>query len=382
MRIHLVTDQFSLGGGLEHIYQVARGLKEHLFHIYGNPGNPEAYKKFKELKNVMICDWGYSPEIVMEGNPDIVHIHHLRPLLSYLKWGPHRMIKGKKRIPLVFTAHGLHIHKYEFRMGLAAKIKYRLRYRLENSILPDVDRVIAVSFEDKQFLEEKYRLNNVQYLTNGIDIERIMAAVEGSPDQRVLRKRLGLPEDEFLFVTVARFDFQKGYDIQIDAIHRFIQSRKNDSLVNGNRKCRFILVGDGDDFDLIKRRVHELQLEPFIIFMGARTDVYDIMRAGDALLLASRWEGLPIVLLETGLLKVPVIASDTYGNREVVGNGNGILFENLNAPALAQTLVDVLNDKYDLKAKADRLYREILDHYNLETMVEGLRNLYTDLAEQ
>jgi glycosyltransferase involved in cell wall biosynthesis len=366
MRIHLVTDRFHLGGGLEHIYQVAKGLKEIQFGIFAKPGTNSAYEKFSNMKNVEICNQGYSPDIVMEKEPDLVHIHHLKPLAAFFKK------PGKKyNIPIFYTAHGLHIRKYEFYGSISAKTKYFLRFQLEKRILPKAKRIIAVSREDKHFLEEKYRLKNVTYLTNGIDFSAIPHDKGSGESKTLLRKELNLPEDDFLFITVARFDFQKGYDILIKAIAKI-----KDTLERTKTNCRFVFVGDGSEFAGMKVLSQCLSVSPYILFLGGRTDVYDILKAGDVFLLPSRWEGLPIVLLETGLLNVPVIASDTYGNREVIKEGNGILFKNLDIEALAQVIMEVLQNKYDLAAFVKNLFQEIQINYSLEKMLSGLREIY------
>jgi glycosyltransferase involved in cell wall biosynthesis len=126
----------------------------------------------------------------------------------------------------------------------------------------------------------------------------------------------------------------------------------------------------------MKHLSHNLSVSEYITFLGARTDVYDILKAGDVSLLPSRWEGLPIILLETGLLKVPVIASDTYGNREIIKENNGILFKNLDSCALAGVIQDVLDNKYDLNVYSQNLYKEIHKNYNLKKMLSGLSEIY------
>ena len=360
MRIHLVTDQFNLGGGIEHIYQVVKGLKDTRFGIFGQPG--PAVEKFAHLENAEIHDNGFDSRYVMEKSPDLVHFHHLRPMVSFFK-NPFR----RWRVPVIFTAHGLHIHKYEFYDSIAAKIKYFLRFHLEKHVLPKPDRIIAVSREDNRFMEERYKLQNVTYLTNGIDFSAVTAGNDQSKEE--LRKRLELPVGEFLFVTVARFNFQKGYDILIKAISRVKE-------VLEKIPCRFVFVGDGEEFEAMKQLSRDLKVSQYIIFMGSRTDVYDILPAGDVCLLSSRWEGLPIVLLETGLLKVPVIASDTYGNREIVKETNGILFKNRDVDALAKAIINVLNGKHELPGYAESMYREVRENYSLEKMLSGLREIY------
>ncbi|MCP5048645.1 MAG: glycosyltransferase family 4 protein [bacterium] len=365
MRIHLVTDQFCLGGGIEHIFQVAKGLPQFQFGIFGEPG--PASGKFRDLPNVDVYDTGFDPSLVLESSPDIVHIHHLRPLTAFFR-NPFR----KYNVPVLFTVHGLHIHKFEFYKSLTAKLKYFLRFRLEKNMLPKADRIIAVSREDQRFMEENYGLTHVDYVTNGIDGTAVKAA-EGL-SKADLTGKLDVPPGAFLFVTVARFNFQKGYDFLLQTIAKI--KPRLERMERLERPCRFLLVGDGPELDAMKELSRSLSISRYVRFLGARRDVYDILKASDVFLLPSRWEGLPIVLLETGLLEVPVVASDTYGNREIIGENNGILFRNLDQNALAGVLLDVLGEKYDLKKYAENLYREVQENYSLEKMLAGLEKTY------
>jgi glycosyltransferase involved in cell wall biosynthesis len=364
MRVHLVTDQLSTGGGLEHMYQIVRGMPDIQFGLFGQAGSGAG--RFDNLDNVKICDRGFAPALVLQQKPDLVHIHHLRPLLSFFQ-NPLRRYK----VPILFTAHGLHIHKYEFMPGLKARLKYLLRFCLEKYLFRRPDRIVAVSREDHGFLEVRYLLNNVGYLTNGIDAAGIGSA---TLTRKQLRQKLQLPAGAFLFVTVARFDFQKGYDILLEAVRAikpFIEKRG----------VRFVWVGEGDEFDRLRQKADEWSVSKHIDFLGERQDVYDIIRAADVFLLPSRWEGLPIVLLEAGLLKTPVLASATYGNREIIGQTNGVLFDNLSVPDLTDKIKRIVNNDYALSARAANLHIEIQHHYTLQNMLTGLRHIYHTLPD-
>ncbi len=138
-------------------------------------------------------------------------------------------------------------------------------------------------------------------------------------------------------------------------------------------------MGDGEEFEAMQALAAYLEVSQHIIFLGARNDVYEILKAADVFLLTSRWEGLPIVLLETGLLRLPVVASDTYGNREIIGKKNGVLFKNLEVDDLTEAIRQVLEGKYNLEKCAENLYREVLENYGLERMLAGLRKIYKEL---
>lgn len=362
MLVHIVTDYFSVGGGIEHIYQVVKGLKDIEFGIFAKHGS--AVEKFADLGNAKVYPRGYHPGYVMAEQPDLVHIHHLRPLFSF-----YNIPFKRYKVPVIFTAHGLHIHKYEFSNQVSNKMKYFLRFFLERAILKKADKIIAVSREDLEFLREKYHLQNVVYLTNGIDFSGIRA-FSGS-NKKKLREELHLPLDQFLFVTVARFDFQKGYDILIKAI-----SHLKELLEQKEKDIRFLFVGNGREFEKMKALSRDLSVSPYISFLGERNDVYKILKASDVFLLPSRWEGLPIVLLETGLLQIPVLASETYGNREILKEGRGILFKNEDIKDLELKIRKVIEGSCDLNQYSRKLLREVESNYNLQKMITGLKKIY------
>lgn len=374
MIIHMITDRFSLGGGVEHIYQVVNGIRNIRFRVFARPnrgGNSNesvlVRRKFSSFNHVELSEGHYTPRYAIKQRPDIIHFHHLRPLFHFYK-NPFR----KKPIPVLFTAHGLHIHKYEFSTSswfrnLLNRVRYRLRFFLEKYLLGCVDRVIAVSREDQRFMELKYGLKNVTYITNGISIDKSKAGERTTLIDT--RQSLNLPTEGFLFVTVARFDFQKAYDFLITTLGSI-----KDFLVETD--TRFALVGGGPELDIIRRRAVDLGIDARIIFMGERSDGLRFIRAGDVFLLPSRWEGLPIVLLECGLLKVPVIASDTYGNREIIGADNGILFENLNSQALINVIKKAVKGEFKWEQMVNNLNREVKQHYSIEKMLSELNSLF------
>jgi len=358
MLIHMVTDNFSTGGGLEHIFQIVRGMPAHDFRIFAKAG--AALEKFSGLANVETCSQGFRPALILKPKPDLVHIHHLLPLLAFF-----RNPLARYDVPVIYTAHGLHIHKYEFLHGVLNRLKYQLRFTLEKHLFARADQVIAVSKADRDFIRNRYKLNHVRYIPNGID----PADLEEAPSEKDIGKDPQLPGQGFLFITVARFNFQKGYDVLLRAIALI-----RDFLIKKN--ARFLLVGDGDTLPEMKKMSERLQISDLVRFPGTRSDVYSLMKAADLMVLPSRWEGLPIVLLEAGLLKLPVIASDTYGNNELLGEDRGVMFANENVRDLAEKIKRTLSGEYKLACHADNFFHFVNNNYSVAKMLAGLHDTY------
>lgn len=316
MKVALLTDKFATGGGLEHIYQLCTGMPDVQFGVFGKDG--EAREKFAALTNVQLF-FDTKVETVNAFGPDIVHYHHLRPLLS--------MSMPSARS--LFTVHGVHLHKFEFQSGFRARLGRLARLNLEKFLYRRIDRFITVSAEDRTFLRQHYGVDSTT-IYNGIDFEPIERA---RAPKEALRRRLGLPLDKQIYLTVARFDFPKGHDVLVRAIAQLQrENAANDRL--------FVFAGDGALMPATQALAASLGVGGHIMFLGRRTDVYELMTAADVFVLPSRWEGLPLTLIEALVARLPAVASRTYGNATVQREtGDNIqLFENESPVDLARVL--------------------------------------------
>jgi glycosyltransferase involved in cell wall biosynthesis len=360
-KIALVTDQLSIGGGLEHIYQIAKQLSTFSFGIFGKKG--DAVRKFKELTNVRIFDEGYHLPYLSIFEPDIIHVHHLKPLMSLYSMpfiSPHK--------PVLFTLHGAHIHKYEFLKGAKHRLEYPLRFYLEKYLLNRIDQLITDSSDDLQFIQKTYKLSQGIYIPNGLD----MSGYTGQKARKksIIRKKLEFPPDSFLFLMVARYDYAKGYDVLIQAVN---QLKNSDQLNN----FKFVLIGRGPEKSVIEKLISNYALQNAFILIDRVDTIEDIMTGCDFLIVPSRWEGLPYILLEAAQYHIPVLASNTYGIRGVIKHQkNGLLFENQSAADLAEKILEITSGKYNVKKLSEALYHEVKDKYDIKSSMKELENLY------
>jgi glycosyltransferase involved in cell wall biosynthesis len=359
MLVHLVTDRLHTGGGVEHIFQITRGLPDMSFRVFAAPGDADG--KFAGLANVEACPGGYRPSRILKGDPDVVHIHHLRPLLAFFA-NPLR----KYGVPIIYTAHGLHLHKYEFIPGSRSRLAFGMRLTLEKYLLKRADQVIAVSREDRDYIAERYGIRRVRHIANGIEPPPEAA---GAGEREDVAREFQLPVNGPLCLTVARFDFQKGQDILLRAI----------ALARGalaEKNARFLLAGEGNTLAEMKGLASRLGISDLVRFLGNRSDARRLMRAADIVILPSRWEGLPIVLLEAGLMRVPVIAAATYGSRELLTDDRGVSFAPGDASDLANKLRGAVGGEFDLAARAENLYRSVRRDYGVQGFLAAMRDLY------
>jgi len=114
-------------------------------------------------------------------------------------------------------------------------------------------------------------------------------------------KELGIPDDCLLIGHIGRFCFQKNQEFLIKIFCEVLKEKPC---------AKLLLVGIGPDMDRIRNLVKVYGEEDKVIFTGARNDVNRIYQAMDVFVLPSRYEGLPVVLVEAQAASLPCVVSD------------------------------------------------------------------------
>jgi glycosyltransferase involved in cell wall biosynthesis len=137
-------------------------------------------------------------------------------------------------------------------------------------------------------------------------------------------------------------------------------------------------VGDGplrrDAEELVRAR----RLEHKVRFLGVRDDVRELMKASDVLVMHSKYEGMPMAVLEAGAEAMPVIATPVGALVDVLGNENGWLAE---SAAFRDTLEHVLASPVEAISRGKRLHSHVVNSYSIESAVRAHASLYRRLTE-
>ncbi len=301
MRLAYLTDRDSVGGGMEYI---RRQMTAH--------SGDEC--------RVFFADRGECTAAKMdEWRADIVHVNHLKALVQLFR-NPFARPQGK----VVFTVHGIHLRKYDFLpKTLANRAKRLLRLSLERRLYRKCDKLIALTPTDSADIQRLYGPGlPVVVEPNSVDASEF---AEAPADLRFKR-------DEFAFVCIARFDFQKGQDVLVEAIAQAQEKLRGSG-------SRTLFIGDGPALAGVKREAGRLGIADIAVFAGEIPNAGAYMTCGRFLVSPSRWEGMPYLLLEAVARKRRVIASDCPGNRDVLkGYSAANLFPVEDAAALATLL--------------------------------------------
>ena len=141
---------------------------------------------------------------------------------------------------------------------------------------------------------------------------------------------------------------------------------------------------DGSLQDQLRHLAAELGLTHRIQFLGFEPDLLPWMRAADGFVLSSRWEGLPMGLLEAAACALPAVATDVAGSREIVVDGyTGILTPPANAEALAMAMNRLMETPLkERNAMGERARQSVMERYDLERVLSRWESLYSTLLEQ
>lgn len=198
-------------------------------------------------------------------------------------------------------------------------------------------------------------------LNNAIDLGRFSY----DPACRAeCREEFGI-RNEFLVGHIGHFSTPKNHFFLIDVFAAF-HKRKPDA--------KLLLAGDGPDFDAVVEKVRQLQLQDSVIFTGRRSDVERLYQAFDVFLMPSRWEGLPLVLLEAQTAGLPVVASDRITKDVQCAPDFWYLSIEEDPKVWAEKLREVSEKKVDRTADTAQLLRE--HGFDIRTEAGRLLELY------
>ncbi len=266
-------------------------------------------------------------------SPAALHVHG-RGAAFFALW-----VKLLVRVPVLYTPHGPH---YAYARGVPFFVIWCVEYAFRLVF----DTVVYVS-EGERAVAKQLRLqvrdSHVVLSSMTSDLSADRARV---PDRETVRQELELLPEQFAIGWVGRFHHQKGLDLLLASIP---------IVAAAVPRAIWVVIGDGEAGDLERYRLKasEAGLDERVRFLGGRADAQLLAPAFDLFVSTSRWEGLPLVLLEVMARGVAIAASDVVGNRDVL-EGWGLLFPSDNPVAAAQAQINLARDPVRREALVER----------------------------
>lgn len=350
------------GGGPEHIFQLLKRLNQNEWEIIICTLNDGFY--WKKLNSLGIKTYNLPLRILSlktacklflilrKEKPDLIHTHGKGPGF----YG--RLISSFLNIPAVHTFHGFH---YE---DLKTFTRW-IHLAVENFLSLFTDQHIFVSTGEKnrarvlKFLDE----TNSIVIHNGIDQKYI----DSLPITR--SKALELSENEDwkknkILGTISRLSPEKGILSLLTAFSKVIKETPD---------LRLLIIGgytqEHKDYYLkIKELIAKENLSDCVRILGYRQDAVKILKCVDFYISSSLSEGLPISILEAIASRVPIIATEIVGNKDILCNSVfGVLTNPGSSASLYKgivTMVNLSNDELNFISKNS--YNRIKNHFSID----------------
>jgi glycosyltransferase involved in cell wall biosynthesis len=281
--------------------------------------------------------------------PDLLHAH-----LHHAAWLSRWSRIGAPVRVVVDTLHSSHTG------SLGRQLGYRW-----SSWLADRTTAVSNAVAEAHLSSAMARENKLTVLPNGVDVQA------WRPDHAVranFRRELGLG-DEFLWLAAGRLEPVKDYATLLWAMAPMPDT------------ARLAIAGSGSMLTELTQLATRLGMDRRVSFLGFQPDLRRWMHAADGFVLSSRWEGLPMGLLEAAACALPAVATDVPGTREVIVHcQTGLLTTPGSAVALEGAMTRMMQTSAEeRRAMGERARQRVIGRYSLESVLGRWEALYAEL---
>jgi glycosyltransferase involved in cell wall biosynthesis len=247
----------------------------------------------------------------------------------------------------------------------------RLGYRASDW-LPDAVTAVSRAVAEAHVAAAMVDPSKLSVLPNGVDVQT------WRPDaahRAATRRELGIG-DGFLWFAAGRLEPVKDYPTLLAALARLPNS------------ATLAIAGAGWLLDELQQLSVDLGVQERVRFLGFEADLRHWMQAADGFVLSSRWEGLPMGLLEAAACALPSVATDVPGTNEVIGPSQspgqtGWLVPAADAFALQTAMTAVMQTSPEERyAIGERARQRVIANFSLEAVLDRWEALYTGLLQE
>lgn len=357
MKILQVITSLQIGGAEKLVVDMVPLMQKggHTVDVLLFDGTDTSFKKQLQEQGIRVFSLGYNnsvynPKFIFKLIPiikryDIVHTHNTacQYFVAIAK-----LFVFTNKTSIVTTEHSTNNRR---RTIVGFKRFDKWMYSQYNAIVSISDKATENLLS---FLNNRYTIYTIY---NGINIKNFISS---NPIER------------------KNFPFTRKNDIVISMIAGFRKEKDQDTLIKAMtllpENYKLWLVGDGIRRTELEELVISLNLNDKVVFCGIRSDVPQILKTSDIIVMSSHWEGLSLSSLEGMSVGKPFIASDVDGLHETV-NGYGLLFPHEDYQSLARIILDLIKDQDYYKKISDACLNRA-QQFDIQNTVNHYLNLY------
>lgn len=295
---------------------------------------------------------------------DLVHANGLKMEHGFPLWFSHCL--GKPTVGRLSIANS----------DISFSTQGRLLGRFHKWCLGRVDKYVAISTAlVREVGDVGLSMDKCVLLYNGVNINIYLPSTE--KEKECVRRKHGWGgETIVLFVGV--MDKRKGVDVLIRAFHRVLNARSS---------TRLVLVGPANREDSggkyvigLKRQVHELGISEKVAFRDCTEEIIQYYQAADLLVLPSREEGMPNVVLEAMACSLPIVGSRISGTEDLIEQEeSGLLVEVGDEVALAEAIIKLIDNPRIRHDMGEKALEKINKQHNMRAVSISYFRLYQQL---
>lgn len=264
---------------------------------------------------------------------DVIHAHMSHPMIIAT------IIKIlNPKIQIVTTSHNIDIES-----KLRELFLYIFRFLRFKDIIFSKDILMY-------FYRQDYEI-----IPNGIDLNNYNIEVQKN--------------EKFTFISVGRLETVKNHKLLIEVANN----------LKNNFDFELQIVGDGYLKSELQSMIDDFDLNQKVKLLGLRRDIPLLLNKAHCFLMPSLWEGLPIVLLEAGASRLPIISTSVGSIPVLLNNENSTLVE-LNS--FEDAMIEIINNYEKANKKAQNLFDKIKKEYSIEQIVRKHEKIYLEASSK
>ena len=353
-KIIQINSSSDFGGGPQVMWEIVNGLKNLFSFVIIAPKGPFLEKYHQAgIKVYTLPIRSYNPFLIFEirrilkkEKPDLIHTHGKGAGI----WG--RLATRHSKISVIHTPHGLHYRKYH-------KFLRFFYFILERWLSKQTVKIVNVSKSEKnEALELKlYPSEKSIVIPNGINVEFFLK-FKSSFSQNAL-------------INIGRLNSQKNQKELIE-IMRYLPE-----------DITLEIIGEGQEREKIEGLIKKYNLENRIELIGAlpREEALNHLRKSKIYISTSLWEGLPLTLLEAGIIGIPIVATKVTGNIDIIEDGKtGFFYDSGNPKQAAEKIKKLLGNEKLYQQISENTKEKIRREFSLDQMLKEYQNLYQSIT--